>query len=67
MRGIFNVLIEIDLDEFFSIVLNVSMIIYVMMDKGSGVLVVVFLDGRVKVKLLFRIGDVREFVWLLFM
>ncbi|MGC1510612.1 Tol-Pal system beta propeller repeat protein TolB [Ketobacter nezhaii] len=67
VRGTFNVLTETDLDESPSIAPNASMIIYATTDKGSGVLAAVSLDGRVKVKLPSRTGDVREPAWSPFM
>ena len=67
VRGTFNVLTETGLDESPSIAPNASMIIYATTDKGSGVLAAVSLDGRVKVKLPSRTGDVREPAWSPFM
>ncbi len=63
VRGTFSVLTETDLDESPSIAPNASMIIYATTFEGRGVLAAVSLDGRVKVRLPSRIGNVREPGW----
>lgn len=62
-RGTFNILTETDLDESPSIAPNASMIIYATTENGKGVLSAVSLDGRVKVRLPSRTGNVREPAW----
>lgn len=63
VKGTFNVLTETDLDESPSIAPNASMILYATLKGGRGVLGAVSLDGRVKVQLPSRFGDVREPSW----
>lgn len=63
VKGTFNILTETDLDESPSIAPNASMILYATLKGGRGVLAAVSLDGRVKVQLPSRFGDVREPSW----
>lgn len=63
VRGTFNILTETDLDESPSIAPNASMILYATLHGGRGVLAAVSLDGRVRVLLPSRFGDVREPSW----
>lgn len=63
VKGTFNILTETDLDESPSIAPNASMILYATLKGGRGVLGAVSLDGRVKVQLPSRFGDVREPSW----
>ena len=62
-RGTFNVVTRTEMDESPSVAPNGSMIIYATQDRGKGVLQAVSIDGRVKVKLPSREGEVREPAW----
>ncbi|HVL02344.1 MAG TPA: Tol-Pal system beta propeller repeat protein TolB [Dongiaceae bacterium] len=63
VKGSFTILTETDLDESPSIAPNASMILYATLKGNRGVLGAVSLDGRVKVQLPSRFGDVREPSW----
>ena len=62
-RGTFNILTRTQLDESPSIAPNASMIVYATVVDDRGVLGAVSLDGRVKVNLPSRVGNVREPAW----
>jgi TolB protein len=62
-RDAFRVLTQTPLDESPSIAPNGSMVIYATQEKGLGVLSAVSLDGRVKVRLPAKYGEVREPAW----
>ena len=62
-RGTFNVLTAPSLDESPSVAPNGTMIIYGTQHGGTGVLEAVSIDGRVRVKLPSKEGEVREPAW----
>lgn len=62
-RGTFDVITKTDMDESPSVAPNGSMIIYGTQQRGTGVLQAVSIDGRVKVNLPSREGEVREPAW----
>lgn len=62
-RGTFDVVTQTEMDESPSVAPNGSMIIYGTQREGAGVLEAVSIDGRVKVKLPSREGEVREPAW----
>lgn len=62
-RDTFRVLTQTPLDESPSIAPNGSMVIYATQERGLGVLSAVSLDGRVKVRLPAKYGEVREPAW----
>lgn len=62
-RDTFRVLTQTPLDESPSIAPNGSMVIYATQEGGQGVLSAVSLDGRVKVRLPAKYGEVREPAW----
>ena len=66
-RGTFNIVTDTALDESPSIAPNGIMVIYATLDRGRGILGVVSIDGRVKVRLPSSVGDVREPAWSPFM
>ena len=62
-RGTFTVVTRTEMDESPSVAPNGSMIIYATQDRGKGVLQAVSIDGRVKVTLPSKEGEVREPAW----
>lgn len=62
-RGTFQVVTDTDLDESPSVAPNGTMVIYGTRRGGSGVLEAVSIDGRVKVRLPSKEGEVREPAW----
>lgn len=62
-RGTFDVITKTDMDESPSVAPNGSMIIYGTQQRGTGVLQAVSIDGRVKMNLPSREGEVREPAW----
>lgn len=62
-RGTFNVVTRTEMDESPSVAPNGSMILYATQHGGKGVLKAVSIDGRVKVDLPSRKGEVREPAW----
>ncbi|MCG8393610.1 MAG: Tol-Pal system beta propeller repeat protein TolB [Pseudomonadales bacterium] len=62
-RGTFNIVTRTDMDESPSVAPNGSMVIYGTQDRGTGVLQAVSIDGRVKVELPSKEGEVREPAW----
>ncbi|MDX1803130.1 MAG: Tol-Pal system beta propeller repeat protein TolB [Alcanivorax sp.] len=62
-RGTFNIVTQTDMDESPSVAPNGSMVIYGTQDRGTGVLEAVSIDGRVKVQLPSKEGEVREPAW----
>lgn len=62
-RGTFNVVTSTEMDESPSVAPNGSMIIYATQFGGAGVLEAVSIDGRIKVHLPAKEGEVREPAW----
>lgn len=62
-RGTFDVVTQTDMDESPSVAPNGSMIIYATQYGGAGVLEAVSIDGRIKVHLPSKEGEVREPAW----
>ena len=62
-RGTFDIVTQTDMDESPSVAPNGSMIIYGTQHRGTGVLEAVSIDGRVKVELPSKEGEVREPAW----
>lgn len=62
-RGTFNVLTTSNMDESPSVAPNGIMVIYGTQDKGAGVLEAISVDGKVKVALPSKEGEVREPAW----
>ena len=62
-RDAFRVLTATPMDESPSIAPNGSMVIYATRENEEGVLSAVSLDGRVKVRLPAKTGEVREPAW----
>lgn len=62
-RGTFNVLTTSNMDESPSVAPNGTMVIYGTQDKGAGVLEAISVDGKVKVALPSKEGEVREPAW----
>lgn len=62
-RGTFNVVTGTNMDESPSVAPNGTMIIYGTQEGGTGVLEAVSIDGRVKVNLPSKEGEVREPAW----
>ena len=62
-RGTFNIVTKTDMDESPSVAPNGSMIIYATQYGGTGVLEAVSIDGRIKVMLPSKEGEVREPAW----
>lgn len=66
VSGSVNQIIEMIDDESLSFVLNGWLIVYVIWVGGCDVFVMIMLDGKIKVKLIFILVDVCEFMWGLF-
>lgn len=62
-RGTFDVVTRTEMDESPSVAPNGSMIIYATQEGGTGVLEAVSIDGRIKVHLPSKEGEVREPAW----
>ncbi len=62
-RDTFNVVTETDLDESPSVAPNGTMVIYGTRHEGAGVLEAVSIDGRVRMHLPAKEGEVREPAW----
>ncbi len=62
-RGTFDVVTQTEMDESPSIAPNGSMILYATQKGGVGMLHAVSIDGRIKVVLPSKSGDVREPAW----
>jgi len=62
-RGTFDIVTQTEMDESPSVAPNGSMIIYATQLGGSGVLEAVSIDGRIKVHLPSKEGEVREPAW----
>lgn len=62
-RGTFDIVTQTGMDESPSVAPNGSMVIYGTQQGGSGVLEAVSIDGRVKVQLPSKQGEVREPAW----
>ncbi len=62
-RGTFDIVTQTEMDESPSVAPNGSMIIYATQFGGSGVLEAVSIDGRIKVHLPSKEGEVREPAW----
>lgn len=62
-RGTFDIVTQTNMDESPSVAPNGSMIIYGTQHRGTGVLQAVSIDGRVKVELPSKDGEVREPAW----
>ena len=62
-RDTFNVVTDTDLDESPSVAPNGTMVIYGTRQEGRGVLEAVSIDGRVRVQLPAKEGEVREPAW----
>lgn len=58
-----SIITRTEMDESPSVAPNGSMVIYATQDRGKGVLQAVSIDGKVKVKLPSREGEVREPAW----
>ncbi|CUR47010.1 tolB protein precursor, periplasmic protein involved in the tonb-independent uptake of group A colicins [Alloalcanivorax xenomutans] len=62
-RGTFDIVTQTNMDESPSVAPNGSMVIYGTQRRGTGVLEAVSIDGRVKVELPSKEGEVREPAW----
>jgi TolB protein len=62
-RNTFNIVTSTEQDESPSVAPNGSMIIYATKHRGAGVLQAVSIDGRIKVHLPSKEGEVREPAW----
>ena len=62
-RGTFDIVTQTNMDESPSVAPNGSMIIYGTQHRGTGVLQAVSIDGRGKVELPSKEGEVREPAW----
>lgn len=62
-RGTFNIVTRSDMDESPSVAPNGSMVVYATQQDGRGVLQAVSIDGRIKVHLPSKEGEVREPAW----
>lgn len=62
-RGTFNVLTTSKMDESPSVAPNGTMVIYGTQENGAGVLEAISIDGKVKMALPSKVGEVREPAW----
>lgn len=62
-RGTFDIVTQTEMDESPSVAPNGSMVIYATQHGGAGVLEAVSIDGRIKVRLPSKEGEVREPAW----
>jgi TolB protein len=62
-RGTFHIVTQTELDESPSVAPNGSMVLYGSLSKGKNVLEEVSIDGRVKIRLPSKAGDVSDPAW----